>query len=200
MKKHIALVGALALSLSAPVVAFADASPQVIKPATGNNDGTTLTVSGGKTTGSGSIVVTGAETDLEDYGISLTSDDFAISFDIDYQGDVDASNVTLTFNVGARYAGARARVYYTDANGKTGYVDAKVAADGTVTVNLDSPVKVTVVVYGKTASGDNGGKVDDSNKSPQTGIDVVAVQTATGLALVAAAGCAVVARRRGSAE
>lgn len=114
----------------------------------------------------------------------------------------DARNFELKFNVDAKYAGMTAKLFFEHEDGATDVKTAKVAADGTVSFGMDrlsdyvlavdtnsSPIGVGAV----TGDDEPVAKKDDSAKSPQTGVDVAALQAMTGLAALAAAGCALYA-------
>ena len=209
MKKQLlAIVGALALALAVPSVALAANSPANIAPTTGTaSNGMSLVISGGKTSGNGALYV--AESASAASNTVLETDDIAVvSFRVWAEGDVDTSNLTLTFSVGKQYAGASATVYIQHDDGSNEVKDVKVASDGTVTITVDRLSVFTVVIDKTTikagaaeGAGTEGTAVDTSSKSPQTGVSGHAVMVATGVALVAAAGCAVyVVRSRAHAE
>lgn len=209
-KQFLAIVGALALALAAPSVALAANSPANIAPTTGTaSSGMSLVVSGGKTSGNGALYV--AESASAASNTVLETDDIAVvSFRVWAEGDVDTSNLTLTFSVGKQYAGASVKVYIQHDDGSNEVKDAKVASDGTITITVDRLSVFTVVIdkttikagaADGTGTGTEGTTVDTSSKSPQTGVSGHAVEIATGVALVAAAGCAVYAvRSRAHAE
>lgn len=185
MKKYLAVLTALVLALALPVAAFAEGSP-TNATATGSSNGVTLSVTGGN-----GLKVAAASKNAQG---TPAGANVVASFEV--TGEANGT-LTLTFNVGTKYAGAKATVYVQHNDGATETKSATVASDGTVTITVDR-LSVFTVVIDESSKGT--ATTDKSSKSPQTGVSTSAVQVATAVAVVAAAGCAAVVVRKVSAR
>ena len=190
MKKHFTAAAALALALALPMSAFAAPSP-VGQSATVN--GVTMTAQAGQ-----GNIITVEPTDQNAKNVKLADGEVVLA---SFEVTGEASDIDLTFFVGTQYAGARARVFVEHNDGTTEVLEAVVAADGTVTVHVDKLSIFTIVVDKNSvpAAGTAGAtNFDNGAKSPQTGVNETLAAAATGVALVAAAGCgvAIVSRTR----
>ncbi|WP_143412156.1 hypothetical protein [Arabiibacter massiliensis] len=170
MKKRIvAIACAAALMLAMPTLAWAAPSPSgnTVK----DSNGVSATVKAESGTIEGIQVSPKAASNAQGNVIA--------SFEV--KGD--ATNVTMTFNVGAKYAGYAYTVYIQHNDGTTEAKSGTVAADGTITVNVDKLSIFSIAIGDKVAdsSASNTGA-----KSPQTGVDFGMVAGATAVAAVAA--------------
>ncbi len=97
----------------------------------------------------------------------------------------DATDVTLTFNIGSSYVGATTTVYVQHEDGTTEAISAIVDSNGAVIINIDKLTSAifTVVADPTTAIGVKG---DESSISPKTGIDMTAVAGGTAVSAFAA--------------
>ena len=133
------------------------------------------------------------------------------TFEVVAEGDVQFSQISLTFSVGSRYAGAQATVYVVHSDGSQEAIPATVAADGTVTVTVDRLSVFSIVVDESTIpSGNQGGTgttggttgttggttTDTSATSPYTGAFLAPVAGMTAVAFAAAGGVSVVLRKK----
>ena len=133
------------------------------------------------------------------------------TFEVVAEGDVQFSELSLTFSVGSQYAGAQATVYVVHSDGTQEAIPATVAADGTVTVTVDRLSVFSIVVDESTIpSGNQGGTgttggttgttggttTDTSATSPYTGAFLAPVAGMTVAAFAAAGGVSVVLRKK----
>ena len=132
------------------------------------------------------------------------------TFEVVAEGDVQFSQISLTFSVGSKYAGAQATVYVVHSDGTQEAIPATVAADGTVTVTVDRLSVFSIVVDESTIpSGNQGGTTtggttgttggtttDTSATSPYTGAFLAPVAGMTVAAFAAAGGVSVVLRKK----
>lgn len=133
------------------------------------------------------------------------------TFEVVAEGDVQFSELSLTFSVGSKYAGAQATVYVVHSDGSQETIPATVAADGTVTVTVDRLSVFSIVVDESTIpSGNQGGTgttggttgttggttTDTSATSPYTGAFLAPVAGMTVAAFAAAGGVSVVLRKK----
>lgn len=207
MKKHLAIAAALVAALAAPVAATAAPSPTASNTATTTGaDGTAKTLTAQYALKAGAnttprIVVEGTEQSagnlvLETNEIAVVSFDAKV-VDGDYE-DIDWDRgVTLTFNVGAQYAGATAEVYADHEHMDDEVFKTTVAADGSISITVHG-LSVFTVTIDKTTIGSNasGAGKDTSAKSPQTGVSISAAAATAAVSAVAAAGCVVYAVRK----
>lgn len=200
MKKQIAAI-ALSAMLMLALPAFAWAAPSPTGQTATTDTGVSMTVSAGS--GTATVAVSSQQAS----NVELSGSEIALgSFEV----TGDATNVTLTFSVGAQYAGASAQVFVQHGDGATEVIPATIASDGTVTVHVDRLSIFTIVVDPTTAAA-NGGQTgatattagttgitnaNTGSTSPQTGIDGTAVAGATVVCAVIAAGVGVAAYRK----
>ena len=173
MKKRIvAIACAAALMLAMPTLAWAAPSPSNNGTVTGNN-GVVAQV----TAGSGTIKdVKAVDTKASNVPAGT---DIVASFEV----TGDATDVTLTFNVGAKYAGYAYTVYIQHTDGTTETATGTVAADGTITVKADKLSIFSIAIGDKVA---DTAAANKGAKSPQTGVDFGMVAGATAATAIAA--------------
>lgn len=176
MKKRIvAIACACALALAMPALAFAAPSPSG-QDASGH---TTATAPGNITVnvkaGSGTVESTMAT------AVAASNVPVGATVLASFEVKGDATDVTLTFNVGTQYAGYNTTVYVQHNDGTTEALTAKVSNDGTISIHVDKLSVFSIVMGDKAA-----GSTDGSAKSPQTGVDFGAVAGATAVAAIAA--------------
>ncbi len=208
MKRKIVSVIAAAMMVTAlPGVAVA---AQFNSPSgttvTAPNTNVSLSVSGDVTSASGngyiSVEPAGAVASNVPAGVTPLA-----SFEVVAEGDAEFTELTLTFSVGAQYAGAQATVYITHSDGTNEVRDVQVAADGTVTLTVDRLSVFSIVVDESTipadgsASGSTSGTVqstvkDTSATSPATGVVILPVMGITAAASAGAAAVAVALRKK----
>lgn len=158
-----------------PALAFAAPSPST--PAVSEN--TTAKADNGTTVdakaGSGTIESTTA--------VSKAADNVPAGATVlaSFEVKGDATDVTLTFNVGTQYAGHTCTVYVQHNDGTTEALTATVSSDGTLSIHVDKLSVFSLVMGDKAA-----GSADGSSKSPQTGVDFGGVAGATAVAAIAA--------------
>ena len=182
MKKRIvAIACAAALMLALPTLAWAAPSPSNNGTATGDNG-----VSAVVQAGSGTIESV-ASTSAKASNVPAGTDIVA-SFEV--KGD--ATNVDLTFNVGAKYAGYAYTVYVQHTDGTTETLTGTVAADGTIAIHVDklSIFSIAIGAAGSTANANTG------STSPQTGVDLGTVAGATVVTAIAAGAVFVALRKK----
>lgn len=176
MKKRIVAVAcACALALAMPALAFAAPSPDV-PTVSGNTsatapDGTTVGVKAGSGTIESTIATTETASNVPAGATVLAS----------FEVKGDATDVTLTFNVGMQYAGHTCTVYVQHNDGTMEALTATVSSDGIISIHVDKLSIFSIVMGDKVA-----GSTDGSAKSPQTGVDFGAVAGATAVAAIAA--------------
>lgn len=210
MKRKIVSVIAAAMMVTAlPGVAVA---AQFNSPSgttvTAPNTNVSLSVSGDVTSASGNgyISVEPAGTVASNVPAGVTP---LASFEVVAEGDAEFTELTLTFSVGAQYAGAQATVYITHSDGTNEVRDVQVAADGTVTLTVDRLSVFSIVVDESTIPADGAGSAsgsaagtaqgtvkDTSATSPATGVVILPVMGITAAASAGAAAVAVALRKK----
>lgn len=189
-KKLFAVALAAAMVLALPALAFAATpSPSVIKGSGASSNGTTLTVTAN---GTGELIVVATSKNASNTVLS-GSEIVVGSFEVTNTTG-EAADITLTFNVGTQYAGANAKVFIEHNDGSTEVKTTTVSADGYVVVKTDGLSTFTVVVDPTTATGATA--ADTSSVSPQTGVDMTMVATATGVCFIGAGAVAFALRKR----
>ena len=210
MKKKVLSVVATAMVLMASLPGVAMAA-QFNSPSgttvTAPNSNVALSVSGDVTSASGSgyISVEPVSTVASNVPAGVTP---LASFEVVAEGDVQFTQLTLTFSVGAQYAGAKATVYITHSDGTSEVVETTVASDGTVTLDVDRLSVFSVVVDESTVSADGastgstsaagttGTVKDTSATSPATGVVILPIAGVTAAAAAGAAAVAVELRKK----
>lgn len=210
MKRKIVSVIAAAMMVTAlPGVAMA---AQFNSPSgttvTAPNTNVSLSVSGDVTSASGNgyISVEPAGTVASNVPAGVTP---LASFEVVAEGDAEFTELTLTFSIGAKYAGAQATVYITHSDGTNEVRDVQVAADGTVTLTVDRLSVFSIVVDESTIPADGSGAAsgsasgtaqgtvkDTSATSPATGVVILPVMGITAAASAGAAAVAVALRKK----
>lgn len=179
MKKKIAsLLCAVVLAMALPTLAFAAPSPI---GGTVTDGDVAMNVAGEGVEGSGNFVIDVADADAKNAEGNILA-----SFEIVINGDLTFDELTLAFNVGTEYAGAKATVYIEHGDGTTEVKTATVGSDGVVTITVDKLSIFTIAVE-KTAAPSKPG-ADSGATSPQTGVSLA---LAVGATLVCAAGAGV---------
>lgn len=105
----------------------------------------------------------------------------------------DATNVTLTFNVGKQYAGHAYTVYIEHNTGATETQSGTVQSDGTIIVKVDSLSIFSIAIGDKVA---DTAAANTGAKSPQTGVDLGTVAGATVVTAIAAGAVFVALRKK----
>ncbi len=193
LKKIAMLAATAALALTLPCLAFAEGSPTGNNQDTATGTNSTVTVES-NATDYANLVVEPATTpsNVSSIAVGTVVDTYSVYMD---DGSDLTGSVTITFNVGTKYAGKTAHVYVihgTDASGAASELTSKVvSADGTVTFTVDALSYYTVSVD-ESASGVAS---DSSAKSPSTGANPMGLAIAAG-AVVVLAGAVVVARKK----
>lgn len=191
-KKLFAVVLAAVMVLAMPAMAFAAPSPSVVEGSGSASNGTTLTV-----TANGTGTITVAESSKQASNAVLSGSEVVVgSFEV-ASSTGDATDATLTFKVGARYAGAHAKIFIEHSDGTTEVKEVTVSADGYIIIKADtlsSSSVFTVVVDPTTATGTTA--ADTSSVSPQTGVDMTLVAAASGICFVGAGAVAFALRKR----
>ncbi|MDR2672930.1 MAG: hypothetical protein LBC35_06590 [Coriobacteriales bacterium] len=191
-KKIIAVICVFALVLSLPMLAWAVPSSENNQAT--SSDGVVLNVSAG----SGTIdSVAEATTQASNVPATLpATQEVLASFEV--KGD--ATDVDLTFNVGAQWAGYKVTVYIQHDNGdpevRSGVT---VAANGTLNIHVDRLSVFTLVVDKTSAPASDGTKTDTGATSPKTGVEVGAtagVVAGVTIAMALAAAFVAVALRK----
>jgi hypothetical protein len=164
MKKKItAVICVIALTLSLPMFAWAAPSPS-------NDQATSGEVVLNVSAGSGTIESVTASSE-QAKNVELTANDEVLaSFEI----TGDATNVTLTFNVGAEWAGYTCKIFVEHNDGTTEVLTATIATDGTLVVHIDKLSLFTLVVDKTSAPASGGSGTDTSATSPRTGVGISA--------------------------
>ena len=210
MKKIVGVFAAATMMFALPSVAMAaqfNSPSGTTVTAPGTN--VSISVSGDVTSesGNGYISVEPGTTPAANVPAGVTP---LATFEVVAEGDVQFSQISLTFSVGSRYAGADATVYVVHSDGSQEAIPAKVAADGTVTVTVDRLSVFSIVVDESTIpSGNQGGTTtggttgttggtttDTSATSPYTGAFLAPVAGMTVAAFAAAGGVSVVLRKK----
>lgn len=206
MKKIVGVFAAATMMFALPSVAMAaqfNSPSGTTVTAPGTN--VSISVSGDVTSesGNGYISVEPGTTPAANVPAGVTP---LATFEVVAEGDVQFSEIALTFSVGSQYAGAKATVYVVHSDGSQEAIPATVAADGTVTVTVDRLSVFSIVVdestipsgnQGGTAGGTTGGTTTDTSAtSPYTGAFLAPVAGMTVAAFAAAGGVSVVLRKK----
>jgi LPXTG-motif cell wall-anchored protein len=192
MFKKIALLAATAaLALTLPCLAFAEGSPTGDNQQSATGSNSTITIETDDPVEAKNLVVEPDSTPdaVSSVAVGTILDTYTVymSDGSDLQG-----SLTLTFNVGAQYAGRTVHVYGVDASGNTVELIAKVVgADGTITFTADALPYYTISVDETSSSV----APDSSAKSPSTGVNPLTLAVAAGAAVVLA-GAVVIARKK----
>ena len=187
MKKLVSAFAAFTMMLALPTVAMA---AQFNSPS-----GTTVTAPGtgvaisvsGDVSGNGFIHVDPSDAAASNVPEGVTP---LASFEVVADDNVSFTELSLTFSVGSKYAGAKATVYIQHGDGTTDVQEATVAADGTVTITVDRLSIFSIVVDESTIPADGGVATDTSATAPATDVNSAAV---AGVTVAAIAGASVVA-------
>lgn len=196
MKKLVSAFAAFTMMLALPTVAMA---AQFNSPS-----GTTVTAPGtgvaisvsGDVSGDGFIHVDPSDAAASNVPEGVTP---LASFEVVADDNVSFTELSLTFSVGSKYAGAKATVYIQHGDGTTDVQEATVAADGTVTITVDRLSIFSIVVDESTIPADGGVATDTSATAPATDVNSAAVAGVT-VAAIAGAGVVAVALRKKVSE
>jgi hypothetical protein len=166
-KRILAFTCVIALVFSLPMLAWAAESPSNEKEATGANDVVLdVVVEGGGVLTS----VTATQAQASNVQASLTTNDKVLaSFEVESTGNI--TNATLTFSVGTQWAGYTCKVFIEHNDGSTEMKTVTVAANGTVSIQVNKLSLFTIVVDETSAPSGGGGNSDVSPTSPKTGVD-----------------------------
>ena len=178
-KKLVSLLAAATMMLAVPSVALA--AETFNSPGgttvTDTASGVAISVAGdvSSESGSGYISVDSATTQASNVPADVTP---VASFVVDAVGDVEFTELTLTFNVGSEYAGATAYVYIQHNAGDTEVQQVTVASNGTIAITVDRLSVFSVVIDESTvnsastgASGTADGTGASSTDSTGSGTD-----------------------------
>lgn len=210
MKKLVGVFAAATMMFALPSVAMAAQFNSPSGTTVTDQSGVSISVSGDVTSASGNgyIDVNAGSTPAANVPAGVTP---LATFEVVAEGDVQFSQISLTFSVGSKYAGAQATVYVVHSDGSQETIPATVAADGTVTVTVDRLSVFSIVVDESTIpSGNQGGTgttggttgttggttTDTSATSPYTGAFLAPVAGMTVAAFAAAGGVSVVLRKK----
>lgn len=205
MKKIVGVFAAATMMFALPSVAMAAQFNSPSGTTVTDQSGVSISVSGDVTSASGNgyIDVNAGSTPAANVPAGVTP---LATFEVVAEGDVQFSELSLTFSVGSQYAGAQATVYVVHSDGSQEAIPATVAADGTVTVTVDRLSVFSIVVdestipsgnQGGTAGGTTGGTTTDTSAtSPYTGAFLAPVAGMTVAAFAAAGGVSVVLRKK----
>lgn len=202
MKKIVGVFAAATMMFALPSVAMAAQFNSPSGTTVTDQSGVSISVSGDVTSASGNgyIDVNAGSTPAANVPAGVTP---LATFEVVAEGDVQFSELSLTFSVGSQYAGAQATVYVVHSDGTQEAIPATVAADGTVTVTVDRLSVFSIVVDESTIpSGNQGGTTtggtttDTSATSPYTGAFLAPVAGMTVAAFAAAGGVSVVLRKK----
>lgn len=206
MKKIVGVFAAATMMFALPSVAMAAQFNSPSGTTVTDQSGVSISVSGDVTSASGNgyIDVNAGSTPAANVPAGVTP---LATFEVVAEGDVQFSELSLTFSVGSQYAGAQATVYVVHSDGTQEAIPAKVAADGTVTVTVDRLSVFSIVVDestipsgnqgGTTTGGTTGGTTTDTSAtSPYTGAFLAPVAGMTVAAFAAAGGVSVVLRKK----
>ncbi|MBM6816654.1 hypothetical protein H6A23_05680 [Olsenella uli] len=193
MKKLVSAFAAFTMMLALPTVAMA---AQFNSPS-----GTTVTAPGtgvaisvsGDVSGNGFIHVDPSDVAASNVPEGVTP---LASFEVVADDNVSFTELSLTFSVGSKYAGAKATVYIQHGDGTTDVQEATVAADGTVTIAVDRLSIFSIVVDESTIPADGGVATDTSATAPATDVNSAAVAGVTVAALAGAGVVAVTLRKK----
>lgn len=196
MKKLVSAFAAFTMMLALPTVAMA---AQFNSPS-----GTTVTAPGtgvaisvsGDVSGDGFIHVDPSDAAASNVPEGVTP---LASFEVVADDNVSFTELSLTFSVGSKYAGAKATVYIQHGDGTTDVQEATVAADGTVTITVDRLSIFSIVVDESTIPADGGVATDTSATAPATDVNSAAVAGVT-VAAIAGAGVVAVTLRKKVSE
>jgi LPXTG-motif cell wall-anchored protein len=188
-KKIIAAICAVALTLSLPMLAWGADSPS-------NEQATSNDVVLNVSAGSGTIAsVDDTSTQASNTQVSA-NDEVLASFEV--KGN--ATDVTLSFNIGTQWAGYTVRVYIQHEDGTlTTAIVNPVPANGIVQIHVDRLSIFTLVVDKTSAPSTSGSGTDTGGTSPKTGVDTsttTAVVAGVTIAMAIAAACVAVALRK----
>lgn len=207
MKKFVSIVAAAMMVMALPGVATAAQfnSPSGTTVTSPSSD-VSLAVSGDVTSASGNgyldvqPAASGVVADNVPAGVTPLA-----TFEINPEGDITFTKLTLTFSVGTRYAGAEATVYVTHSDGSDEAFPVTVTADGTVSVTVDRLSVFSIVVDESTIPAGNattpagetttaeGTGTEGVAGTTQSGTDTSATSPATGINTSAVAGISTVA-------
>ena len=209
MKKIVGVFAAATMMFALPSVAMAAQFNSPSGTTVTGQSGVSISVSGDVTSASGNgyIDVNAGSAPAANVPAGVTP---LATFEVVAEGDVQFSELSLTFSVGSQYAGAQATVYVVHSDGTQEAIPATVAADGTVTVTVDRLSVFSIVVDESTIpSGNQGGTTtggttgttggtttDTSATSPYTGAFLAPVAGMTVAAFAAAGGVSVVLRKK----
>lgn len=206
MKKIVGVFAAATMMFALPSVAMAAQFNSPSGTTVTDQSGVSISVSGDVTSASGNgyIDVNAGSTPAANVPAGVTP---LATFEVVAEGDVQFSELSLTFSVGSQYAGAQATVYVVHSDGTQEAIPATVAADGTVTVTVDRLSVFSIVVDestipsgnqgGTTTGGTTGGTTTDTSAtSPYTGAFLAPVAGMTVAAFAAAGGVSVVLRKK----
>ena len=196
MKKLVSAFAAFTMMLALPTVAMAaqfnsPSGTTVTAPSTG----VAISVSG-DVSGDGFIHVDPSDAAASNVPEGVTP---LASFEVVADDNVSFTELSLTFSVGSKYAGAKATVYIQHGDGTTDVQEATVAADGTVTITVDRLSIFSIVVDESTIPADGGVATDTSATAPATDVNSAAVAGVT-VAAIAGAGVVAVALRKKVSE
>ena len=202
MKKLVSAFAAFTMMLALPTVAMAaqfnsPSGTTVTAPGTG----VAISVSGDVTSASGSGYI-----DVEPVSEVASNVPAGVtplaSFEVVAEGDVEFTELTLSFSIGARYAGAKATVYIEHGDGTQETREVTVAADGTVSITVDRLSVFSIVVDESTipAEGEGTGTAgtgkDTSATSPTTDASILPVLGMTVVSTMGAGATAVALRKK----
>lgn len=208
MKKIVGVFAAATMMFALPSVAMAAQFNSPSGTTVTDQSGVSISVSGDVTSASGNgyIDVNAGSAPAANVPAGVTP---LATFEVVAEGDVQFSELSLTFSVGSQYAGAQATVYVVHSDGTQEAIPATVAADGTVTVTVDRLSVFSIVVDESTIpSGNQGGTTggttgttggtttDTSATSPYTGAFLAPVAGMTVAAFAAAGGVSVILRKK----
>jgi hypothetical protein len=169
-KKIIAVICVIALTLSLPMLAWAAPSPS-------NDQATSNGVVLNASAGGGTVAVAASSVQASNTVVSA-NDEVLASF----EGTGDATDVSLTFNVGVNRAGYTMRIFIENNDGTIDAQTVTIAADGTAAIHVDEfpggSSLFTLVLDTKSGPASGGSGTDTSPTSPKTGVDISAATTA----------------------
>ena len=198
MKKAlVSMFSAALIALSVPALAFA-ASPDTVTASTSVTaaSGTAVSVSAsGKKLSADAFVKIEAAPAGEQASNTPAGADVLASFVVT-QKDTEPP-YTFSYTLGAEYANADVSVYIQHEDNTTEVVEKTADANGTITFE-QTKLSIHTIVAKKAAAGSAAAtaKKDSGAMSPQTGLHTTEAAAVTGVALVAAAGAAVVLRKK----
>ena len=159
-KKLVAILCVVALTMSVPVLALGAPSPSNEGQATSNGVVINVDAASGS-----NITVIGTTTQAANVQLG-TSEEVLASFEV----TGEASDITITFNVGTQYAGYAYTIFIEHNDGTTEVREGTIAADGTITIHVDALSYFTVVVD-KSSAPASGTSTDTTATSPKTGVE-----------------------------